>query len=53
MLKFVLLPEYTVKIPHLMQEKGTFNLITFKETFITSAVDKVGLQGGKCGLREA
>lgn len=53
MLKFVLLPECTVKISHLKQEKGIFNLIKFKENFIASAVNKVGLQGDKCGLGEA
>jgi len=53
MLKFVLLPECTDKISHLIQEKGIFNLIKFKENFITSAINKVGLQGDKCGLGEA
>lgn len=36
-----------------MREKGIFNLIKFKENFITSAVNKVGLQGDECGLGKA
>lgn len=36
-----------------MREKGIFNLIKFKENFITTAVNKVGLQGDKCGQGEA
>lgn len=53
MLKFVLLLECTVKIPLLMREKGIFNLIKFKENFITSAVNKVELEGDECGLGKA
>lgn len=53
MLKFVLLPECTVKISHFVREKGIFNLIKFKENFITAAVNKVGLQGDKCGQDES
>lgn len=53
MLKFVLLPECAVKISHFVREKGIFNLIKFKENFITTAVNKVGLQGDRCGQGEA
>lgn len=45
MLKFVLLSEHTGKISHLMGEKDILNLITFKENFIASAINKVGLEG--------
>lgn len=53
MLKFVLLPEHPGKISHLMGEKDTLNLIKFKENFIASAMNKVGLEGDMCGLGEA
>lgn len=35
-----------------MREKDIFNTIKFKENFITSAVNKVGLLGDKCGLAD-
>lgn len=53
MLKFVLLPERPGKNSHLMGEKDILNLIKFKENFIASAMNKVGLEGDTCGLGEA
>lgn len=45
MLKFVLLPERTAKISHLMGEKDILNLIKLKENFIAGAINKAGLEG--------